>query len=174
MTQFFAERTHTRRLFTAVAVAAACAAASGAANAQGLTEAQARVLIAPLYANFSQPRPAPSLALLEQATSADWQSCSGEGHCRSREVSAKVFEGFGRALPDMKHQIREVLVAGDRVVVRGDLSGTPSGDFFGVAHSGRSFKNVLAIDVHTIRDGRIAHTWHVEDWADALAQLRAK
>ena len=35
--------------------------------------------------------------------------------------------------------IKEMLVAGDRVVVRGEVTGTPAGDLFGVPHSGKSF-----------------------------------
>jgi hypothetical protein len=58
-------------------------------------------------------------------------------------------------IPDMTFEIREVLVAGDRVVVRGEVTGTPSGDLFGVPHSGKSFR-IMAVDIQTIRDGRIA------------------
>ena len=35
--------------------------------------------------------------------------------------------------PDMQFDIKEVLAASNRVVVRGEVSGTPSGDFFGGA-----------------------------------------
>ena len=42
--------------------------------------------------------------------------------------------------------IKGVLVAGKRVVVRGEVSGTPAGDLFGVAHTGKSFR-IMAIDI---------------------------
>ena len=32
----------------------------------------------------------------------------------------------------------------------------------------------MAVVIHTIRDGRIAKTFHVEDWRGALAQLRGR
>lgn len=145
------------------------------AHAQGMTEAQARAAIAPLYATFSQPVQGDVQSLLEQGTTPDWQSCTGDsaGECRGRAASVKVFEGFGKALPDMKHVIKEVLVSGDRVLVRGEITGTPAGDFFGVAHTGRSFK-IMTLDLQTIREGKIAKTYHLEDWAAALGQLRAK
>jgi len=73
----------------------------------------------------------------------------------------------------MKFDIKEVLVAGDRVVVRGEVTGTPAGDLFGVPHTGKSF-SVMAIDIQTIKDGKIAKTYHIENWLSALAQLRAK
>ena len=140
-----------------------------------MTEAQARSIIAPLYANFSMPVKGDPKTLLEQVTTEEWQSCSAEDakECRGREQSVKVFAGFGKAIPDMKHEIKEVIVAGDKIVVRGELTGTPAGDFFGVPYSGKSFK-IMAIDIQTIKGGKIAHTHHVEDWAAALSQLRAK
>jgi predicted ester cyclase len=45
----------------------------------------------------------------------------------------------------MKFDIKEVLVAGDRVVVRGEVTGTPAGELFGVPHTGKSFR-IIAID----------------------------
>ena len=162
------------RKFSHAALSLAAATALSA-QAQGMTEAQARAAIAPLYATFSQPVQGDVQSLIEQGTTPDWQSCSGDapGECRGRAASIQVFQGFGRAMPDMQHVIKEVLVAGDRVLVRGEITGTPAGDFFGVPHSGRSFK-IMTLDLQTIRDGKIAKTYHLEDWASALGQLRAK
>ena len=50
----------------------------------------------------------------------------------------------------MKFDIKEVLVAGDRVIVRGEVTGTPAGELFGVPHTGKSFR-MMAIDIQTIR-----------------------
>jgi hypothetical protein len=32
----------------------------------------------------------------------------------------------------------------------------------------------MAIDIQTIRDGRISKTYHLENWLSALGQLRAQ
>jgi predicted ester cyclase len=106
---------------------------------------------------------------------ADYQSCSGNspGECQGREKEIELVESFARTIPDMRWELLEVLVAGDRVIVRGEQSGTPAGELFGVPHGGKSFR-MMAIDIHTIRDGKIAKTFHVEDWRGALEQLRAK
>ena len=55
----------------------------------------------------------------------------------------------------------------------GEVSGTPSGELFGVPHGGRSFR-IMAIDIQTIRDGKMVQTYHLENWLSALGQLRAK
>jgi predicted ester cyclase len=46
------------------------------------------------------------------------------------------------------------------VVVRGEVTGTPAGELFGVPHTGRSFR-IMAVDIQTIRDGKIAKTYHM-------------
>lgn len=141
-----------------------------------LTEAQAREIIAPWYSMFNQPVQGDVKALHEQAVTPDYQSHTGDGTGESwgRDTSIAVISGFARSIPDMKFEIKEVLIAGNRVVVRGEVSGTPTVDLFGglVPHTGKSFK-VMAIDIQTIQDGKIVKTYHMENWFSALVQLRA-
>jgi hypothetical protein len=51
--------------------------------------------------------------------------------------------------------LKEVLVAGHRVIVRGELTGTPAGELS--PHTGKSFR-IMAVDIQTLRDGKIART----------------
>src|SRR5439155_757694 len=154
--------------------AAAVLTSPPSASAQSLTEAQARTVIAPWYGLFNQPVQGDMKTLQEQILTADYESCWGylPGECWGRDASIKVVGGFAKSIPDMKFEIKEVLVAGDRVIVRGEVTGTPAGDLFGVPHTGKSFR-IMAIDIQTIRDGKIARTYHLENWLSALGQLRA-
>jgi hypothetical protein len=158
-------------------LAIAAFASTFAASAQTPTEAQARVVIAPWYAMFNQPFQGDVAAQHEKVVVSDYKSCWGPenvpGGCWGREQSIKTIANFAKTVPDMKFEIKEVLVAGNRVIVRGEVSGTPSGDFFGVPYGGKSFR-ISAIDIQTIQDGKIAQTWHMENWILALGQLRAK
>jgi ketosteroid isomerase-like protein len=156
-------------------VVAAALTTPFAASAQSLTEPQARAVVAPWYSLFNQPVQGDMKTLQEQVLTADYESCWGylPGECWGRDASIKVVGGFAKSIPDMKFEIKEVLVAGDRVIVRGEVTGTPAADLFGVPHSGKSFR-IMAIDIQTIRDGKIARTSHLENWLSALGQLRAK
>ncbi len=118
------------------------------ASAQSLTEAQARAVIAPWYALFNQPVQGDMKTLQEQVLTGDYESCWGylTGECWGRDASIKVVGGFAKSIPDMKFDVKEVIVAGDRVIVRGEVTGTPAGDLFGVPHSGKSFR-IMAIDI---------------------------
>jgi ketosteroid isomerase-like protein len=158
-----------------VVAAAAVAMIPLVAAAQSLTEAQARAAIAPWYALFNQPVQGDMRTVQEQVLTADYESCWGylPGECWGRETSIEVVGGFAKSIPDLKFDIREVLVSGDRVIVRGEVTGTPAGNLFGAPHTGKSFR-IMAIDIQTIRDGKIARTYHLENWLSALGQLRAK
>lgn len=146
-----------------------------AASAQGLTATQARDAIAPWYSLFNVATRGDVKAIHEQVLTADYESCAGylPGECWGRETSIKVIGNFAKSIPDLTFEIREVLVDGDRVIVRGEVNGTPAGELFGVPHTGKSFK-IMAVDIQTIKDGKIAKTYHMENWLSALGQLRAK
>jgi ketosteroid isomerase-like protein len=158
-----------------LALAAALLTGASAASAQGLTEAQARAVIAPWYGLFNVATRGDVKAIQEQVLTADYETCAGylPGECWDRDTSIKRVSSFATSIPDLKFDIKEVLVAGDRVIVRGEVSGTPAGDLFGVPHTGKSFR-IMAIDIQTIKDGKIAKTFHMENWLSAIGQLRAK
>src|ERR1700745_1886640 len=143
--------------------------------AQNITEAQARAIIAPWYSLFNVATRGDVKSIQEQVLTPDYESCAGylAGECWGRDTSIKVVGNFSNSIPDMKFDIKEVLVAGDRVIVRGEVTGTPAGDLFGVPHTGKSFR-IMAIDIQTIKDGKIARHIPMEHWVSAIGQLRAK
>src|SRR6476661_4971422 len=161
--------------FAHLAVAVALLAAITPAAAQGPGEAKAREIIAPWYSLFNVATRGDVKAIQEQVLTPDYESCSGylPSECWGRDNSIRVVGGFAKSIPDMKFDIKEVLVSGDRVIVRGEVAGTPAGDLFGVPHSGKSFR-IMAIDIQTIKDGKIARTYHLENWLSAMGQLRSK
>jgi len=153
---------------------AACAVLAGpAAHAQSLTVEQARAIIAPFYDVLNKPATKNVAEIVQTVVLPDWRSFSGEGVSKSREEFIQSVIGFGKGIPDLTWDIKEVLVAGDRVIVRGEATGTPAGPFFGVPHGGKRFK-IMSIDVHTVKGGKLATAYHIEDWASAIRQLSAK
>ena len=140
------------------------------AGAQTLTVEKAHAIVTPFYEALNRPAGKDVVKLIEQATSSDWMTCGGNDACIPREKFIGGFNSRGEALPDVKWEIKEVLIAGDRIIVRGEASGTPSGTFRGIPASGKSFK-IMSIDIHTIEDGKIKRSYHVEDWAGAMRQV---
>ena len=112
-----------------------------------LTEAQARAAIAPWYSLFNIASRGDVKAIQEQILTEDYESCAGylPGECWGRETSIKVVSNFANSIPDMKFDIKEVLVAGDRVIVRGEVTGTPSGDCSACRIPARAFASWRSI-----------------------------
>ncbi len=135
-----------------------------------LSEAEAEALIGPLYAALNTPSADMIQPMLEQATSADWQDCGANDACDSRPEAIQHLHQRIAVVPGIKVERKEVIVMGNRIVVRGEEYGTPVAPFLGVQPSGRSFR-VMTIDIHEVVRGRIARTYHVENWGAAVRQL---
>lgn len=138
-----------------------------------MTTNQARELIAPFYALLNRPATKDVGALAQSVLAPDWRSFSGENVSKSRDEFIGQVGGFGRLIPDLAWTIKDVLVDGNRIVVRSEASGTPVGDFMGVPPGGKTFR-IMTIDIHTVADGKLITAHHVEDWAGAIRQLSAK
>lgn len=157
-------------------ILAATVAMTGLASpavAQAMTPVQARQTIAPFYEMLNQPASKDIQALAEQILSPEWKSYASETEYKGREAFVGQVIGFGKLIPDLKWDIKEVMVEGNRIIVRSEASGTPTGPFFGVPVSGKSFR-IMTIDIHTIENGKAVTAHHVEDWAGAIRQLTAK
>jgi hypothetical protein len=147
--------------------------ASVSVYAASLTMKQARTAIAPFYDALNAAPGKDIAAILMRATAPEWVSCGGNDQCGPRDKVIPGIVGLHQAIPNLKWVIKEVLVSGDRVIVRGEATGTPVGEFLGVPNSGKSL-TMMSIDIHTIKGGKIIKSYHVEDMMGAAGQLRAK
>jgi predicted ester cyclase len=153
-------------------VIAFLALAGSPASAQ-MTEDAARASLLPFYKALNAVNANDAPELIKQSTAPEWVTCRGNDLCNSRdEVLAAVGQRL-RAIPDLKWEIKEVLVSGNRVIVRGEATGTPAGEMMGTPTNGKSFK-LMSLDVHTFEGGKIARTYHVEDWQGAFRQVSQK
>jgi predicted ester cyclase/ketosteroid isomerase-like protein len=141
-----------------------------------LTESEAKPIIEQWYRLFNRPDANEVRHIYDQVTTADYRSLSGDGTGESweRETSIRVVQSFATTIPDMQFIIRDVIVSGNQVAVRGEVSGTPALSLFSgrIPFSGKSFK-VLTVDIHTISEGKIQKTYHLENWFAAAQQLHA-
>ncbi|MGE8064475.1 ester cyclase [Pseudomonas sp. NPDC089569] len=77
---------------------------------------------------------------------------------------------FHAAVPDLKCEVRQMIVSGDRVVSHLRFTGHFSGTFNGVKGQGQAV-DFIATDIYRIADGRIAENWHLEDNLTFLQQI---
>ena len=142
-----------------------------AAAASLLTVEEARRIVAPLYDALNEPAKKDVAALLAQATNPDYKSYSTNEDWLTREQLAEVFMSMGSAIPDLRWTVEDIQTLGDQIVVRGRATGTPTGEFFGAKPTGKSF-NTMALDLFTVKNGKLASAYHVENWVGALQQIR--
>src|SRR5262249_21173776 len=157
-------------LVASIALAALSLATPAAAETP---EQAALAAVAPFYDGLNAAPGKDVAAVLRRATAPEWVSCGTNDVCGAREQVIAAIAGRHKDIPDLKWAIKEVLVSGNRVTVRGEATGTPTGELLGVPHGGKSFK-LMSIDVHTVEGGKIVRSYHVEDWLGAARQLSGK
>jgi len=83
-----------------------------------------------------------------------------------------MFEDILRpALPDLRVEIHDQIVEGDKVVTRKTLRGTHRGALLGVPATGRAIA-IRVIDIVRVAGGRYAEHWGSNDLPAVLASLR--
>ncbi|WP_317057278.1 ester cyclase [Roseovarius rhodophyticola] len=100
----------------------------------------------------------------------DWVSIPTPRGGPGAEGLLKTLKGFGAVIPDLAWAPQEILQDGNRYIVRGKATGTPAVPFLGVEPTGKRFE-IMSIDIHTIEDGKIVQSYHVEEWLSAQQQL---
>ena len=141
-------------------------------TASALTVEQARKITAPLYDALNRPAAKDVSALLAEAALPDYRSHHTNDEWLSRDQMVEVFKTIGAAVPDLRWAVQDIKVLGDQIVVRGRATGTPAGEFWGAKPTGKSF-DTMAIDIFTVRNGKLANAYHVENWVGALQQIGA-
>ena len=160
-----------KRISAACLAIAATTAIALPAHAELSAEA-ARAAVAPFYKALNAENAKDVPELVKQSTTSEWVSCRTNEICNTRD---EVIGGIGmrlKGVPDLKWEIKDVLVSGNQVTVRGEATGTPAGEFMGAPHTGKSFK-LMSIDVHTLEGGKMVRSYHIEDWLGAVRQISA-
>lgn len=135
-----------------------------------LTIMEARRIVAPLYEALNEPAKKDPAALLAKAAHPDYRSYHTNEEWLNREQLADIFRNMGRIIPDLRWEIKDIQVIDDQIVVRGKAAGTPKEEFWGTKPTGKSF-NTMALDIFTVKDGKLASCYHVENWMTALQQI---
>ena len=85
---------------------------------------------------------------------------------RGIEAERRVWRAALEALPGLRHDVQEVVAAGDAVVARAVVTGTFAKTIGELAPTGRTFRLDQMVLVH-VADDRIVEAWEIAD----LSQL---
>ena len=87
-----------------------------------------------------------------------------------RDAEKDVWRAAKAAIPDIRHDIREVFRDGDTLIARAIVTGTLVGDFAGIAGSGRTFE-IDQVIIAKVRDGRAYEMWEIADTGTLMRQV---
>ena len=78
------------------------------------------------------------------------------------ESEKQVWRDATAAMPDLRHEVQEVVAQGHVEMARVIVTGTLRHDFAGVSGNGRSFRMDQAVICH-LDDGKITEAWEIVD-----------
>jgi len=84
-------------------------------------------------------------------------------------LASRAFRG---AVPDLRCEVEQMIIAGDRVVAHLHFRGHFTGTFGETKGSGQTV-DFIATDIYQIENGKIAANWHIEDNLTLMKQLGA-
>jgi steroid delta-isomerase-like uncharacterized protein len=90
----------------------------------------------------------------------------GNGRADLKARVAALHNGFN----PLRFTVEDLIAEGDKVVARWTNAGTHSGGFMGIPPTSMPFA-ITGIDIHIVRNGRLAEHWHVVDQLAMLLQL---
>lgn len=163
----------TRLLLSAFMTGFATTPIAFAAPARAITTKEARKIIAPFYDMLNSPKTKDLEKLAKSVLSPDWKNYTSDTEIESMKEFLDGVNGIGKIVPDFTWDIKEVIPAGDRIIVRGQASGTPATEFFGVPSTGKKF-SIMTIDIHTIKKGKVIASYNVGNWSHIRKQLSDK
>jgi len=88
----------------------------------------------------------------------------------SADEEKAVWRDAVAAMPDLRHDVQEVVVDGDVEMARVVVTGTLAASFGGVEGTGRSFRIDQAVITH-LRHGKVIEAWEIADIAALRAQV---
>ncbi len=111
-------------------------------------------------------------AVLTEVLADDFLS-SGSVESKGKTALIGQVEFFWKLIPDLEWEPQDIINEGNKYVVRSVASGTPNGDFMGLPTDGTKSFQIMAIDFHTVIDGKLTSVHHLEDWGTAMKQLKS-
>lgn len=120
-----------------------------------------------LYRAFSEQNP----DLVDMVLAPDWDDIPlAPGQVPGPPGIKPIIRMLAAALPDVSITIHDTVQEPGKVAVRAEISGTHSGELFGIAPTGKKVSFRLH-EFHMIEEGLITTTWHMEDWFGLFQQL---
>lgn len=88
------------------------------------------------------------------------------------EWNQAILRSIMECIPDLHHDILDLVTEGDKVAVRYNIIGTYKGEFQGIPPTGQEV-SFSALDFITLIDGKVAEEWEIADNMGLMQQIGA-
>lgn len=113
------------------------------------------------------------LAIIDTLFSPDWQDIPmAPGQKTGPEGLKDLITFFHQTFPDIEITMQDIFGTAERIAVRAEMTFTHDKEFMGISPVNQKVKVTLLELLH-LKDGKITHTWHLEDWFGLLMQSRS-
>lgn len=152
-----------RLIFGSIAVLFGC---TFQVNAEDISNAD---LVKKLYVAIQDADP----LMLREVLSSDWTEdpVAYPGQSKGPDAYLPVAQNLRAAFGDFKIEILEVIEAEPKYVIRTKMGGKHQGNFLGIPATGKDV-SFNTIDIHEVAGGKIVRSWHIEDFAGAMKQMK--
>ncbi|WP_146940169.1 ester cyclase [Chryseobacterium hagamense] len=136
---------------------------------KALTETETDT-IRKFYSAFERKDP----GILDEICTPDWQDIplapgQEDGPKGLQEIMKHLFE----ICPDIEVVIHEIFGTHGRAAVRASMEFTHVNEIMGIPPTHEKV-SVSLHEFHYLKDGRLTHTWHLEDWFGLLMKSKSR
>ena len=113
-----------------------------------------------------------NMAMVDEVISPRFTSHDWPADATGPQAFRNYYAALKAAVPDACYEVDDIIGEGDRVVVRWRMLGTHTGDFRGIAPSGRAI-TLRGVAIYRVESGTLVERWVVSDLYGALGEARA-
>ena len=126
-----------------------------------------RIAVETLYRAFSEQNP----DLVDAVLAPGWDDIPlAPGQASGPAGIKPIIRSMAAAFPDVHITVHDMVQEPGKIAVRAEISGTHLGELFGIAPTGKKVSFRLH-EFHTVANGLVTTTWHMEDWFGLFLQL---
>ncbi|SFD59670.1 conserved hypothetical protein, steroid delta-isomerase-related [Chitinophaga sp. CF118] len=135
---------------------------------KALTQAE-RQAINTFYSAWKEKKP----ELLDEVCTPDWKDIPlAPGQADGPQGLKDIIRNFSAAFPDVEIIVHEMFGTHERAGVRAEITFTHHREVLGIPATDKRVSIALH-EFHYLKDGKLTHTWHLEDWFGLLMQSGA-
>ena len=122
------------------------------------------------YSAFKRKQP----EILDEICAADWKDIPlAPGQEDSPKGLQEIMRNLFKVCPDIEVVIHEIYGTHGRAAVRASMEFTHVNEVMGILPTYQKV-SVALHEFHYLKDGKLTHTWHLEDWFGLLMKTKSE